>query len=261
MVGVDATTRLHPPGAFLDPVSLLERPEVHLWWKGPRDAGDAAEERGWLSDAERRRCERFHDPRDARAFRARRLFLRAVLAGYLGRDPSELSFGENPFGKPVLRASEGLSFNLSRSGGWVLLAVTRGREVGVDLERAAEWLEREDELAAVVRLVFSAREREAFARLPPSARSAAFLRVWTRKEALVKALGTGLSREPASFEVGLDDGPSGPRALDRNGFPGEGGALLVDVAAPAGFAAALVAAGTDWQTRTMTSAGSDGEAR
>ena len=80
----------------------LERDEVHLWWRRVKEEDPSESSRAWLSDEERRRSERFRREQDARAFLARRCFLRSVLASYLGCSPQELLFKEGPFGKPSL---------------------------------------------------------------------------------------------------------------------------------------------------------------
>jgi 4'-phosphopantetheinyl transferase len=187
---------------------------------------------GWLSDEERRRGERFRHAGDARAFLFRRAFRRSVLARYAGVAPGELAFETGEHGKPFLSAPHGgVRFNASSSGAWVLVAVSAGRELGVDVERADERFLGAEELSRLAQRVLTPAERDGLARLPDSERPNAFLRAWTRKEALLKALGTGLSREPDTVEVGLEPW-AGSRRLE--------GAFAVDLEAPSGFAANLV---------------------
>jgi len=198
----------------------LDGGEVHLWW----GRGDAAQDLdallAWLSDEERRRAERFRRARDARAFLFRRAFRRSVLARYAGVGPGELAFETGAHGKPCLSAPhERVLFNASSSGPWALVAVSAGHELGVDVERADERFLGLEELARLARRVLTEAEQAALGRLPAPARARAFLRAWTRKEALLKALGTGLSREPGTVEVGL--GPlSTPPVLDLCAPPG-----------------------------------------
>jgi 4'-phosphopantetheinyl transferase len=203
------------------------------------------EERGWLSDSERRRGERFQRGEDARAFLARRVWLRIVLAGYLGCSPAELVLAQEALGKPALVRPDaaGLRFNLSRSGEWLLLGVARGREVGVDVEREAVLPADAEGLSRLAARVLSPAERAAFAALPAIERRPALLRVWARKEALLKCQGVGLAREPAGVEVGL-------RPLVGNALPGA--ALgLADLQAPPGCAAAVAAEGSGWRMRAI----------
>jgi 4'-phosphopantetheinyl transferase len=226
----------------------LERGEVHLWWHriGPEDS--TGPELEWLSPEERERGARFVHAQDRRAFLARRCFLRAVLAGYLGCSPDEIAYEQGELGKPRLAGrGDGLSFSLSRSGEWILLGLSRGRELGVDVERADGRLADPRELARVAERTLTGAERARLACLAPAERPRAFLRAWTRKEALLKALGSGLGREPGTVEVGLEPlGPLEARALEAALFPRAGGALLVDPPAPADCAASVVAEGLGW---------------
>jgi 4'-phosphopantetheinyl transferase len=170
----------------------------------------AARLRGLLSAEERARSGRFVFERDRHRYVAAHGRLREILAGYVGAAPASLTFASSPSGKPALAEPRTeLRFNLSHSRGLALVAVTRGREVGVDLEaiRAVEDL---DDLAASC---FSPAETRALAAVPEGSRLEAFFDGWTRKEAFVKLLGDGLSRPLDSFDVTL--GPGEPARLLR----------------------------------------------
>ncbi len=212
---------------------------MHLWWRR-RDAVESLDAlRGWLSEDERRRSERFRRERDAHAFAFRRAFLRATLAAHVGCRPEELVFTLGEFGKPSLvRPCAGPNFSASSAGDWALVAVCNGRTLGADVEGPAARLGAAEELSGLAETVLGAAERAEFARLAPQARADALLRAWTRKEALLKALGTGLSREPRTVEVGLAE-LADPRPLSSALFPPHG-ARLLDLAAPDGLAACLV---------------------
>lgn len=225
----------------------LESHEVHLWWRRVDRGHFLDDTRGWLSDDERRRSERFRREEDGLAFVARRLFLRGTLARYVGRPPGELEFVEGPHGKPALVDAGGIEFSLSRSGAWALLGVARGRAVGVDVERLEPRLEDEEELSGLAERVLTAVELEELERVPAPRRAQAFLQVWARKEALLKALGTGLSLPPEHVEVGVAGlGPLCSRSVGGELFP-RGGAELVDLLAPAGYVASVVAEGARWE--------------
>lgn len=222
----------------------LERDEVHLWWTRGADGDLAREGRGWLSDEERARCERFRREEDALVHAATRVFLRGTLAAYVGREPADLVFEETELGKPRLRDPSPLDvrFNLSHSGDWVLLAVTRGREIGADVERV---LGTED-LSRLAERVLSAEERAAFDALGSWERTEAFFRAWTRKEAVLKALGQGLVQDPSSFSVGFGERAPG-ELWTPGGDPACARILGCDVDAPEGHAAAVAALGTGWR--------------
>jgi 4'-phosphopantetheinyl transferase len=107
-------------------------------------------------------------------------------------------------------------FNLSHSGDLALVAVTRRREIGVDVER----LRRESDLLDVAEHYFAPRERATLRSLPEKDRCLGFFRCWTRKEAYLKARGDGLSMDLHSFTVAL--GPDEPAALlESSEGPGE----------------------------------------
>lgn len=120
--------------------------------------------------------------------RAAQSVLHRLLAGYCGHEAGELAFVTGPHGKPAL-ANGMLAFNLSHSGAGVVLAITRGVEIGVDLESAL--LPRR--YSALAQRYFCRREAEAVAAAAGPERESLFLRLWTAKEALLKALGRGLA--------------------------------------------------------------------
>lgn len=157
-----------------------------------------------LAPQERSRAERFHFERDRRRYLAARAALRGLLAAHLGTTAGELRFTEGPQGKPRLVDPPDCRFNLSHSGDLALIAIGGDAELGVDLEELAPM----PDAVALARLHYTAAEREALECLPPEGRDAGFLRLWTRKEACLKALGTGLSLAPSSFQVGLAPGPA-----------------------------------------------------
>lgn len=166
---------------------------VDLWlWRLDRQTPA-----GCLSEDEEARAGRYVHARDRMAFRAARAGLRRVLGLVTDRDPACLTFRQDAAGKPFLPG--GPSFNLSHSGDWALLGVTPAHPLGVDLEahRPVE--------TAVARRFFSPAEQAALRRLPITDWPTGFFRLWTRKEAVVKALGTGLSHPLDSFDVTLTE--------------------------------------------------------
>jgi 4'-phosphopantetheinyl transferase len=164
-----------------------------------------------LADDERVRADRFHFESDRRHFIAGRGALRILLAGYLARRPEEVRFAYSNYGKPRLADSynrDHLQFNLTHSHGLALLAVTRQRDIGVDVERLRD-IERDGEPLAA--RFFSPREAAVLRSLPPQLRREAFFHCWTRKEAYIKAHGMGLSLPLDQFDVSLH--PDEPAAL------------------------------------------------
>jgi 4'-phosphopantetheinyl transferase len=220
------------------PSLTLRDGEVHLWWgrEGGVESLDASS--GWLSDEERRQGERFHRPRDARAFRFRRAFLRAVLARYVGRRPRDLVFTRGAFGRPALTEAGAPSFNATSRAGVVLVGVTRAVTIGVDLELDPSPLVGGPEgIARLAQRVATPLERARLAEWPLDERARAFLTLWTRKEALLKALGTGLAREPGTLAVGWSAGECEREALGPGWEP-----RWLECGAPPGVVASAVVA-------------------
>ncbi|MBV9851204.1 MAG: 4'-phosphopantetheinyl transferase superfamily protein [Armatimonadetes bacterium] len=176
-----------------------------------------------LSADERAQATRLRRPQDRQAWIATRGLLRVLLGHHLGRDPAALQFASNAFGKPALITAQNpgdVRFNVSHTEGLALLAVTRGREVGVDVERVREgW-----PVTDVASFIFSPRELMEWNALPPEARAEAFWTMWVRREARAKAGGTGLSLPGSAEEVP----PSGSWALtDLDVGPAHRAALAV----------------------------------
>jgi len=184
----------------------LRDDEVHVWWAAlDIEASHLRSLQQTLAEEEQARAERFYVPRDRACFIAARGLLRTILGRYLGVAPGGLRFSYNPFGKPALAAAPGqaaLRFNLSHSHGLAVYAVTRNREVGVDLERVRADFAWEPLLEQAL----SAREQAVLRALPTPLKQAAFFAGWTRKEAYLKARGEGLRLPLPQIEVSLAPG-------------------------------------------------------
>jgi 4'-phosphopantetheinyl transferase len=232
---------------------------VDLWRLPLRWPPRAAERfRQTLSADEAERAARFHFARDRDAFTAARAFLRAVLARYLKAEPARLRFAYGPRGKPALAdddaaGAEGnaLRFNLAHSHDLALLAVTRGREVGVDLEHVRPDFASDD----IAERFFSPGEAAALRAVPEGRpRVEAFYRCWTRKEAFIKATGEGLSFPLSAFTVSLAPGePAALLSCDKDARVPERW-TLVDVEPGAGYIAAAAVEGRGWRARTFEAA-------
>ncbi len=191
----------------------------------------------WLSAEERIRSRRYVHAGPRRRFALCRAALRAVLCHRLGCDSQQLTFGTSGHGKPFARVDEipePISFNVSHGRGHGLIAVAAGGRLGVDIEERRA----RDDLEDLTGAVLGPNETREFALLRGNARTHFFFRMWTLKEALIKALGLGFSQDPAEFEV--------PVAVRRGArtstfrFPSRPGALWrVDDLGTDDFAAAL----------------------
>ncbi|KAB2835928.1 4'-phosphopantetheinyl transferase superfamily protein, partial [bacterium] len=176
----------------VSPEFALPPGEVHVW-RAELDvaAKTLAELRGLLSEDERARADRFVRAEDRLRFTAARGLLRRPLGWYLQTPSEKIRFAYGPQGRPELAAETpgvGLRFNLSHSGEIVLIAFARDREVGVDVEALRAPVDE----AALARRYFRSEESARLAELPEAERRREFFRLWTRKEALLKAKGLGV---------------------------------------------------------------------
>ena len=222
----------------------LPAEEVHVWRAVLEVSARMLDQlRTTLSADELARAARLHFPRDRVRFIAAHGIVRHILSGYLNAAPGGLAFATNEYGKPALAGNWGgaLSFNLSHSGELVLLALTRGREVGVDVEQFLP--ARAD--SAIAENYFSPSEFARLRGLPVGLRPRAFFNCWTRKEAYIKARGMGLAIPLDSFDVSL--APDEPAALLRTPDSGDAETWqLRQLELGERYVGALVAAGSGW---------------
>lgn len=178
--------------------------EVHIWSATVPSHFSCA---GVLSDEENRAAASFVFPRDQLRYRFSHSILRLLLSAYACCEPASLAFGKNRFGKPFLRSENGrspLQFSMSHSRETVCVAIAMDRAIGLDIEYVDPvfaWPE-------VAEAVFSCDEQRHLAALPEHERLSAFFRLWTQKEAWLKAEGTGLG--------GL--GQTGRNAITAEGY-------------------------------------------
>lgn len=212
--------------------------EIHVWHAVLDEAESIDELRRLLSDEERSRAERFRFDRDRQRFLAAHGILRTIVGQYLDIPSVDLQFQEGPHGKPAVRESMNdlqLMFNMSKSNGHSLYAVTRQSEVGVDIEEVRDVPEMDE----IVKRFFSTAEQVEFASLRPGEKTRGFFNCWTRKEAVLKAVGSGLRTPLDSFDVSL--APGGPACILKTG-PGMGKPIdwsLVHIEPASGFVGAL----------------------
>lgn len=154
-----------------------------------------------LDEAERRRATSFKFEIDRRRYEIAHGRLRDVLARRLASNPNALRFRTDDLGKPrIVHPPAVIDFSLSHAGALGLIGIAEGFEVGVDLEP----LRPLDDLTGLEEQVFSDEERRLSRDRSERERRDGFLRVWTRKEAVLKACGLGLSLAPSTFTVGLE---------------------------------------------------------
>lgn len=149
-----------------------------------------------LHEDELRRASRFHFERHRRRFTIARTGLREILGAYLAIPPALLEFEYNKQGKPEVINDQALHFNLSHSGDKALLAIGQNFPLGIDLEQysARPWL-------GIAENLFSPAEVKALKNASLSTRPALFFRIWSQKEAFIKACGLGLAYPTRRFSV------------------------------------------------------------
>ena len=187
---------------------------TNSWWSLLREVGDAvvlyvdlapdaaaeAEAVAWLDDEERQRCRRFLYDGPRRRFALCRAALRSVLCDRMGCGNEQLAFGAFEFGKPfaVLGGEMApVSFNVSHSGDHGLIAYAPEGWLGVDVE---ERVARAD-LDGLMEAALSSVEQDELASGSELHRLDGFLKLWTIKEAIIKAVGLGVAINMAELEV------------------------------------------------------------
>lgn len=190
-----------------------------------------------LSPDEIERADRFHHPEDRARFMLTRAALRHLLAEATGREAQTLAFCAGHYGKPAL-VGDDLQFNASHSGALALIGISARRPIGVDIEQMRGAI---DELR-LAKTFFREDEHNFLAGLAGGRRLEAFYRIWTAKEAVLKAFGFGVTAYLKDFRVRLN-----PAGIDIEPAPGcfkpELAAVrAASVEAPAGYAAAYALA-------------------
>lgn len=183
-----------------------------------------------LSSDEVERAARFRFERDCDAFVTARGVARTLIGRRLGVPAEDVVFGSGPNGKPEV---EGVSFNVSHAGEWVMVGVAAAGRVGVDVEQMRPGVE----MRSLARRFFTPAENEALARLSGDELVRGFYGCWTQKEAFVKAVGEGLSFALDRVEVAVH--PAVPRIVSVDGRPNDVW-TLAEVDCGPGYASAAV---------------------
>lgn len=232
-----------PPAPPPEPAPLPRRFVDVVFHPLPRAAADLAADADLLSAEERARAGRFRIAEARDRFVAARAELRRRLAARLGADPAMLALVDGPWGKPRLAdpdAAACLSFNLSHSADWAAIALADSPappEIGVDIEATG----RLDDLEGMARVALHPREADAWQALAAADRPGDFYRRWTRKEAVMKAVGLGFHLAPRGFA--LEDAGPGEAILTASTDPRvPAGAIgVADLAVPVPDMAGAVA--------------------
>ncbi len=157
---------------------------------------------------------------DQTRFLLRRAFVRIILGIYVGIAPQNLSFRKNKWGKPSINGLDtaGIEFNVSHTKSLVLLALTKGAPLGIDVEQ----LDCESNPQFLAPDVLASKEQSILAESALSDRKTRFLRLWCRKEACLKAIGIGLINDLATLDVSEDIVVNLVEIIQKEGLQKEG---------------------------------------
>jgi 4'-phosphopantetheinyl transferase len=150
-----------------------------------------------LSEDEKARVARLKDPDAASQQKISRGILRLLLGRYTGIEPKFLGFSYSEFGKPYLSnpANSKICFNLSHSGNLLLIAVVKGKQIGIDVEK----YDGKIDISGIASMVFSPEEQSSLSRSKDTVHD--FYELWTAKEAILKSTGLGFSYPSNKFSV------------------------------------------------------------
>lgn len=211
-----------------------------VWWAHPATA--TAGLLDLLDEIEQSRYEGYRRDVDKQRFLTGRALIRGVVAAELGVSPKDVTIDAScfdcgkPHGKPKV---DGLEVSISHSGDWVALAVTDTAPVGVDVEEV-----RDAEVDGLAGIAFSPAELTVFERVAPADKKAAFFTYWSRKEAVVKATGKGMSVAMSKLTLSGHDEP--PRVVASRAPEVDIATVrMADLDAGSGYRACVAVFGTD----------------
>jgi 4'-phosphopantetheinyl transferase len=231
----------------------LDEDDVHVWGVSLEAEPDTVEQcRQYLSPEESLRAHRLTSEQQRGHFVVAHGALRVVLSLYTDCGPRELSFHNLSSGKPMLHGTDvsvnRIRFNLSHSHGRALIAVSKDREVGVDLEK----IRADRDVTALAARFFAPQEQAAIMQAGMSAKHWIFSRIWVAKEAVMKARGSGLTFPLDQHRIELS-GDGSACCLINEDNP-------LDTAPPAiqflpleeGWVGAVAAEGSGWRVTLCT---------
>ena len=189
-----------------EPKNITDLPElssgkIHVWKASTNlNAINSEIYINALRAEEKSRAGFFKSPKAADAYIASQGALRMLLSAYLNIEPDKVNIGRQKKGKPFSKDDPSLFFNISNSGGQIVLAFTRDGEMGIDIERIREL----PDLDELIMKNFTTSEIE-FISAKPNKRLKRFFRFWTVKEAYLKAIGEGMRLKPENVEFFMNN--------------------------------------------------------
>jgi 4'-phosphopantetheinyl transferase len=227
------------------PIEMEDR-AVHVWGFSLDGSLSFLEQcRSWLSEEERGRAARFIRRQDHVRYVLAHGGLRAVLSRYLRIGPDDIELSRSEAGKPFVMGELGgqsaITFNMSHAHGRALIAVSKGQEVGVDLER----IRSDVEVAKLSERYFAPSEHATIMQSIHEQRPTIFFRYWVAKEAVLKAQGIGL-RALSQCEILMEADGVGAEVVVSAGSPFESNWGVRFLSCGEGWEAAVAARGVDW---------------
>lgn len=192
---------------------------IHIWHFSfaPHHKAD----RYWnvLTKDEKERADRFYFDKDRMAWLFSRGILRTILSQYLGIKPDAIRFQYTSYGKPFLDPLQnpaGLHFNVSHTHHCILYAFTKNIDIGIDVE----YLKSDIDHQGIAKNFFSPYEYQLLTNANHEQQNTLFYKIWTCKEAFIKAIGQGLSYPLADFDVAVQENEPA-KVLNIKGEPHE----------------------------------------
>lgn len=180
----------------------LSTQQVHIWIADLAQPTELARQlEQMLCPDERLRAARWCSEAKRRRFVVSHAALRIVLGHHLQKEANEVEISLSQAGKPYLADSSGVSFNMSHSHELAVIAVTRDRNVGIDIE----YVTPKPRVLQALRPYLSGDEDGLLSMTPPGERNRRMLRYWVAREAVFKAFGRGGAGLPDSCSVPLED--------------------------------------------------------
>ncbi|KPU83017.1 4-phosphopantetheinyl transferase [Psychromonas sp. PRT-SC03] len=178
----------------------LQNNDVHLWILNPQQIKDTKHFLALLTPLEEQKVKRYRLPQAQRNALLTRAFVRLILSQYEIRPASQWHFDINALGKPeVSNTTRPLRFNLSHNNDLIICAITLEKDIGCDIENLA----RKINVKSISKRYFSVLEQQQLNALPDNQKNAFFFKLWTLKEAFVKATGLGIAQGLDTFSFNL----------------------------------------------------------
>jgi 4'-phosphopantetheinyl transferase len=229
-------------GCFKKPPELKQG-QIAVWFACvDRPLPEIREFEAVISAEEAARAQRFHSALDRDRYIVQHGILRSLLANYVGCGPRQVDIRTSANGKPYLLAGperDAIHFSASQSEAFAAFAFSRVGNIGVDIEKMRDI----PDMLEIVERHFTPREKHAIFSIPENLRSGLFYKLWTRKEAVLKAQGDGLLKQLDCVDVAANGDAQGQWKVQVAGDPVAEDFWVMDVDGPEGFASAVASAG------------------